>query len=148
MHKSLIPIHFLLLTTFSFATYSQERSVFVGTWQGYVQYQAAISGAIVPEAHAVELSAVRIEADGRIKGASIDNGCSFLGLTKPGPINTILDVDLTLSGCTYAGLNRRYNGNIAYYKNDKNAVLSVTSQKAGGGTHEFYDIKATLKLIK
>ena len=59
---------------------------------------------------------------------------------------TILHLDLTMSGCHYAALNRRYGGTLASYPKERYVSLQLQSFNVGvGKSLANYDIKATLR---
>jgi hypothetical protein len=52
----------------------------VGAWSGQTQFQGAQSAVVIEEAHSVVPLVLTFSADGKVSGASADNGCSLLGL--------------------------------------------------------------------
>ena len=79
-------------------------------------------------------------------GASAANGCRALGLASPSGPKTVVNLDVTLSGCAYAGYNRRYSGNLFLYPKDSYASLRLRSLISNTGNKSVsYDIRATLK---
>ena len=81
-----------------------------GDWRGQVQYQATFKGHPVAEAHAVVQTTLSIDPQGKILGSSPENGCKMNGIASPGIGQTILNLDITLTGCTFSKLNRRLTG--------------------------------------
>ena len=98
-------------------------------------------GAQAPLFHDVTPLTIRIDADGKVVGASSGNGCRMLGLARPLG-NNVMSIDVTLTGCAHASLNRRITGTAGYYVQDKRLDLNlhkvdigtrpVTSFKVGG----------------
>lgn len=117
-----------------------------GDWRGQVQYQASINGQPISEAHAVVQTTVSIDPQGKITGSSPENGCRMKGLASPGPMPTILYLDITLTGCHYPNLNRRLSGTLALYPAQKSSQFWIYAtpmdlHKPG----QSYDIKGTLR---
>jgi len=112
-----------------------------GEWRGQAQYLIEGHGAQAPLFHEVTPLTIRIDADGKIVGASNGNGCRLLGLAIP-MANNVMSIDVTLTGCAHAALNRRITGTAAHYSQDKRLNLNlfkvdtstrpVTSFKVGG----------------
>ena len=98
---------------------AQERASFTGEWRGQAQYQATVAGVVDAAAHSVTNLTIALEAGGKVRGASTENGCRLLGIGSPGPVATITTLDVTFSGCQYAGLNRRFGGTLAMYDGGK-----------------------------
>lgn len=120
-----------------------------GNWWGQTQYQASVRGQPVPEAHAVVPLAINIDQRGRVSGASRDNGCQLLGVAAPYVTTAILTLDVTLSGCRYPALNRRYQGSLTVNARDNSArfylrAFDAVTGALGAGPAS-YDIKATMK---
>jgi hypothetical protein len=87
-----------------------------GEWRGQAQYQASIDRKPDPAAHAVTNLTLRVEPDGKVWGSSAENGCKLRGVWRPAvPQSNTAHLDVTLSGCKYEGLNRRYSGSLAFY---------------------------------
>ena len=112
-----------------------------GEWRGQAQYLIEKHGAQAPLFHDVTPLTIRIDADGKIVGASNGSGCRLLGLARPMG-NNVMSIDVTFTGCAHAALNRRITGTAAHYQQDKRLDLSllkidastrpVTSFKIGG----------------
>ncbi len=117
-----------------------------GSWRGQTQYQATVSGVVSPEAHAVVPMTIEIDPQGKVTGSSPDNGCKLKGLATPGAMATISTLDVTFSGCTYTGFNRRMSGMLAIYTAKKHAQLSLAGFSMGvGKIAASYDIRATMR---
>jgi Domain of unknown function (DUF4124) len=84
----------------------------VGDWRGQTQFQGAENTQVIEAAHSVVPLVLTFSADGKVSGASADNGCSLLGLWAPGLTPRLFNLDITLKGCHVAGLNRRYAGTL------------------------------------
>lgn len=118
-----------------------------GAWRGDAQYQGTVKGQPVQQTHAV-VPLVKVEKQGKVRGASPDNGCKLLGVAAPMSAN-LLTLDVTLSDCGLPALNRRYSGTLALYKTTNSVQLSLQSFNHGlasttKGPARF-DIKATMK---
>jgi len=120
-----------------------------GIWHGQAQYQASTKGQAVPEAHVVVPLVIQVEKQGRMRGASPENGCQLLGVAAPYFSPNVLSLDVTLSECRYPALNRRYSGTLALYQSSNTVQLSLQSFNIGlaavtkGAAH--FDIKATMQ---
>lgn len=117
-----------------------------GDWRGQLQYQASINGQPISEAHAIVQTTISIDPQGKIAGASQENGCKMKGLASPGVMPSILNLDITLTGCHYPNLNRRLSGTLALYPAQKQTqfwiyAAQIDLRKPG---HSF-DIKGTLR---
>jgi hypothetical protein len=86
-------------------------------------------------------------ADGKVSGASADNGCTLLGLRTPGVTPRLFTLDVTLSDCRYAGLNRRYSGTVITAQIDQSVqfTLMVYTVPIPGVPIRRYDVEATLR---
>lgn len=117
-----------------------------GEWRGQVQYQTIYQGKPVAEAHAVVPTTVSIDPQGKVSGASPENGCRMKGIASPGVSRALLNLDVTLSGCHYARLNRRLSGTLALYPAEKHAqfwIYAMPVDLLNPGWS--YDIKGTLR---
>lgn len=117
-----------------------------GDWRGQLQYQASLKGQPIAEAHAVVQTSVSIDPEGKITGISPENECKMKGIASPGLMPTILNLDITLSGCKYPDLNRRLSGTLALYPAQKQAQfwlygMPVDLLKPGRS----FDIKGTMR---
>ena len=97
--------------------------------------------------HFVVPLVLTFSADGKVSGVSADNGCQLLGLWSPSvtPRESLLDV--TLSSCRYAGLNRRYTGTVTIGHADGAALLGLQADTmpVPGLPRRRYDVAATLR---
>ncbi len=117
-----------------------------GGWRGQAQYQANAGGTVSQAAHAVVQISLEIDPQGKIVGASTENGCRLKGLAIPGVIATVSNIDVTFSGCSYAGFNRRMSGTLALYSTRQYAQLNISAISTGiGKVAELFDIQATLR---
>lgn len=114
-----------------------------GEWRGQTQFQATVKGQRVTDAHSVVPMTIAIDRQGKVTGASPENGCRLLGIAAPGPVPTVLHMDVSLRGCQYAPYNRRFAGTLALYLRDKHIQLSLTSI-APLASH-ILDIRATMR---
>jgi len=119
-----------------------------GIWRGQAQFQATVNSQIEREAHAVVPLLVKIENQGRVRGASPENGCKLLGVASPYVTANMLKLDVTLSECRYPDLNRRYSGWVVLDQSKNSAQFSLNSFNQGlalvsKGIARF-DIKATM----
>lgn len=117
-----------------------------GDWRGQVQYQATFKGQPLTEAHAVVQTTLSIDPQGKILGASPENGCKMKGIASPGIGQTILNLDITLTGCTFSKLNRRLTGTLALYPAEKRTQFWIYAHPVDLLNPGWsYDIKGTLR---
>lgn len=117
-----------------------------GDWRGQVQYQASLSGQPVADAHAVVQTTVSIGPQGKVTGISPENGCKMKGIASPGMTPTILNLDITLSGCSFQALNRRLSGTLALYPAQKHAQLWLYAQPVDLlRPGQSYELKGTMR---
>lgn len=118
----------------------------VGSWAGEIQYQEAQNGKVVQAAHSVALLKAELTADGRVTGLSDSNGCKWLGVWSDGG-QTLIWIDVTLSGCAYVDFNRRYHGSFILARPDNSG--QITGQSLGvafsSDVGKAFDIKGTLR---
>lgn len=116
-----------------------------GEWRGQIQYQATFNGQPIPEAHAVAQTTLVIEPQGKVAGISPENGCKIKGIATPGITQTMLNLDLSLSGCNYPKLNRRLFGSLTLHPAEKRAQLWVYVVPVDLFNPGYsYDIKGTM----
>ena len=121
-----------------------------GIWRGQAQYQGTtVKGQAIPEAHVVVPLVLEVEKQGRVRGASPENGCKLLGVAAPYVAPNMLTLDVTLSECRYPALNRRYSGTLVLYQSGNSVQFSLRSLNPMlavliVGPSNF-DIKATMK---
>jgi len=119
----------------------------VGDWGGQTQFQGAQNAQVIEAAHSVVPLVLTFSADGKVSGVSADNGCALLGLWAPGATSRLFTLDITLKGCRYSGLNRRYSGSLIATFADNSAQFSLmtyTPPTPGQPTRR-YDVGATLR---
>ena len=119
-----------------------------GAWRGHAQYQGSVKGQPVQAAHVVVPLVIEVEKQGKVTGASPENGCKLLGVAAPMSAN-LLTLDVTLSECGLPALNRRYSGTLALYQTTSSVQLSLQSFNHGlaavtKGPARF-DVKSTMK---
>jgi hypothetical protein len=117
----------------------------VGDWHGQMQYQGRESGQTLEEAHSVAPSSLNFTADGKVSGGSQDNGCKWLGVWSQG--GRIISIDMSLTGCSYGGLNRRFAGTFLLGVPDSSGevLLQAFTLPLPGQGARGYDIKGTLR---
>ena len=117
-----------------------------GDWRGQLQYQATFNGQSVSEAHAVVQTTVSIDPRGKIVGSSPENGCKLKGIASPGIAPTILNLDITLTGCTFIKFNRRLTGTLALYPAEKRTQFWIYAHPVDLLNPGWsYDIKGTMR---
>jgi hypothetical protein len=119
----------------------------VGDWRGQTQFQGAENTQVIEEAHSVVPLVLTFSADGKVSGSSADNGCSLLGLWAPGLTPRLFNLDITVKGCRFAGLNRRYSGTLTVTFADNSAQFSLAAYALPipGQPVRRYDVGATLR---
>lgn len=117
-----------------------------GEWRGQAQFQASESGRQVAAGHAVAPLVLNVAPDSKVTGVSSDSGCKLLGLASPGFLPTVMNLDVTLSGCQYAPMNRRLTGTLALNTSAKVVQLSVQAYSVPTlGPTSRYEVTATLR---
>ena len=117
-----------------------------GEWRGQAQFHARVGKTDDSKAQSVTEFVISIDPQGKLVGSSAGNGCQALGLATPSGPKTVINLDITFSGCSYAGYNRRFSGNLFLYPRNSYASLRLRSYIANSGdTTASYDIRATLK---
>jgi hypothetical protein len=116
-----------------------------GAWRGQAQYQATIGSAHDPAAHAVVDLVIELDPRGKLTGISTANGCRLLGIASPGATPTMLHLDVTLSGCTYSGFNRRFSGQLLANTKQQFVSVSLQAHVIGKGGAQVFDVKATMR---
>lgn len=114
-----------------------------GAWRGQVQFMAKSGTTVINEAHAVVPFVIELDPQGRVTGSG--NNCSIKGIAAPSPMDTITMLDITLTGCAYAGFNRQMSGRIALYKAQKYVDFSVQSYDMQRRPSGYFEIKGTLR---
>jgi len=119
----------------------------VGDWRGQTQFQGAENTQVMEAAHSVVPLVLTFSADGKVSGVSSDNGCTLLGLWAPGATPRLFNLDVTLKGCRYSGLNRRYAGNVlaTFAENSAQFSLAAYAVPIPGQPVRRYDVGATLR---
>lgn len=117
-----------------------------GDWRGQVQYQASYQTKPIADAHAVVQTTISISSQGKVTGSSPENGCKMKGVASPGMSKNLLNLDITLSGCSYDKLNRRLFGTLAMYPAEQHAQFWIYAHPVdllnpGWG----FDIKGTMR---
>lgn len=117
-----------------------------GDWRGQVQYQASYQTKPIADAHAVVQTTISISPQGKVTGSSPENGCRMKGVASPGMSKNLLNMDITLSGCSYDRLNRRLFGTLALYPAEQHAQFWIYAHPVdllnpGWG----FDIKGTMR---
>jgi len=114
-----------------------------GAWRGQVQFMAKAGTSVISEAHAVVPFVIEIDPKGKVTGNG--NGCSLKGIAAPSPMNTITNLDVTLTGCSFPSYNRQMTGRLALYKAQKYVDFSIVSYDMQRRPSGYYEIKGTLR---
>jgi hypothetical protein len=99
----------------------------VGIWNGQLQYSGTEAGEMITAVHTVVPLTLEFTADGKVTGASPDNGCIWLGVWSQGGkgIERMITLDVALTSCKYAGLDRRYTGSFLLAVPDSSGQVSL-----------------------
>jgi len=135
----------LLLLILSFAAYADSYDSPYGEWRGQTQYQAFIRTTSDPAGHTVTNLTINIDPQGKVIGTSTENGCQLLGLASPGITPTIVTLNVTLTGCSYVGYNRTYNGSLSVFTKERYAKFSLQALDVSSGKAGTYNITATMQ---
>ena len=133
---------FLFLSS---AVYAQNYVSPYGEWRGQTEYQAFIRTTSDPAGHVVTNLTINVDPQWKVVGTSTENGCRMLGLAEPGVTPTIVTLNVTLTGCAYAGYNRTYRGSLAVFSKDQYAKFSLQAIDVSSGKAGTYNITATMR---
>lgn len=99
----------------------------VGVWNGQLQYSGTEAGEMITAVHTVVPLTLEFTADGKVSGVSPDNGCIWLGVWSQGGkgIERMITLDVALTSCKYAGLDRRYTGSFLLAVPDSSGQVSL-----------------------
>jgi hypothetical protein len=102
---------------------------------------------VIKAAHLVVPLVLTFSVDGKASGSSTENGCSLLGLWAPGVTPRLFNLDITLKGCRFAGLNRRYAGTLmaTFAENSAQFSLAAYALPIPGQPNGRYDVGAALR---
>jgi len=119
---------------------------FYGEWQGQTQFQETVSGGPSGTARLMTPLSLKIEAGGKVTGATRDFGCRILGVARRGLASTEPDLDLTVSACKDRAFNRKYTGALVLYARQQYATIHLHSGPPPlFGKPAAYEIAATLR---
>jgi len=115
-----------------------------GEWLGQIQFKETT--ALGAAAHAVSPLTLKIEAGGRLTGASNETGCKALGVAAPNVTPYLLSLDVTVSECRDQGFSGHYNGTLALYPAQRIAQLYLISIPRIGQTRvATHDLTGTMR---
>jgi len=124
---------------------AEERFDFTGRRTGPAQFQITAPSGVDSEAHSVTPIALAVEQGGRVSGSSPENGCTFLGIGRPGVTERMFDLDLTASKCKYEKLNVRYSGSLIATPAEGRINFTLRSTVSVLGPNLSREIKGNLK---
>ena len=104
----------------------------VGTWWGQAEYLAKVNAVADESAAAVVDLTVRVEAGGKISGASPANGCQLSGVLTPFSSPQVYRSQITVTGCRAKTLNGRYMGPVTVKPQAGTLALALTMSQPGG----------------
>lgn len=116
-----------------------------GPWRGQAQYQVTNTRLNPSGTHFVVPLILQVNDDGKVEGASPENGCRMLGLASPGLTPKILNLDVTVSNCPAKDFNQRYRGTLILNTSDRSARVALNAQRIGVGRALIADIKAIMR---
>ena len=120
----------------------------VGIWKGQLQYSGSESGDMIEAAHAVVPLTLEYTADGKVTGASPENGCRWLGVWSQGGkgLERLITLDVSLTNCGYSGINRRYTGTFLLAIPDRAGQVNLLAYTLPipGGKPRSYTLGGTL----
>jgi len=140
-----IPLALLATLLASSPALAQGYTSPYGEWRGQAQYQAFIKSVSDPAAHTVTDLTIDIDPRGKVAGASPENGCRLLGIAAPGAVPAIVALNVTLTGCRYAGLNRTYKGQLSLYAKQGHASLSLQALDISARRGGTFNITSTMR---
>ena len=136
---------FLISIVFSIDAIAYDYNTPYGEWRGQTQYQAFIKTTSDPAAHIVTNLTILIDPSGKVIGTSTENNCKMLGLASPGVAPFIVTLNITVTGCSYSGLNRTYQGQLAVFTKDKYAKFSLQAIEISSGKSGTFNITSTMR---
>ena len=136
---------FLISIAFSVSVFAFDYNTPYGEWRGQTEYQAFIKTTSDPAAHTVTNLTILIDPSGKVTGTSTENNCKLLGLASPGSAPFIVTLKVTVTGCTYQGLNKTYQGLLSVFTKDKHAKFSLQAFEMSSGKSGTYNITATMR---
>lgn len=137
--------YFLIAVLFTSNAFADNYSTPYGEWRVQAQYQAFINITSDPAAHIVTNLTVNIDPQGKVVGSSTENGCRMLGIAAPGITPAIVNLDVTLTGCHYAGLNRTYKGLLSVFGKEQYATFSLQALQIAAGKAGTFNITSTMR---
>ena len=144
--KTLIQFTFAVISLISTMSASAfDYSTPYGEWRGQTEYQAFIKTTSDPGAHTITNLTILVDPSGKVTGTSTENNCKMLGLASPGSAPFIVMLNVTVTGCTYQGLNRTYQGLLSVFTKDKYAKFSLQAVDFTSGKSGTYNITATMR---
>lgn len=136
---------FSLLIVFSINVFAFDYNTPYGEWRGQTEYQAFIKTTSDPAAHLVTNLTILIDPSGKVTGTSTENNCKLLGLASPGSAPFIVMLKVTVTGCTYQGLNKTYQGLLSVFTKDKYAKFSLQAIDISSGRSGTFNITSTMR---
>lgn len=138
-------LHGCFVLVLAFHDHANGYSSPYGEWRGQTQYQAFIKTTSEPAGHIVTNLTINIDPKGKVVGTSTENGCRMLGLAEPGIAPTIVTLNVTLTGCTFAAYNRPYTGSLSVFSKEQHAKFSLQAIDVSAGKAGTYNITATMR---
>ena len=114
-----------------------------GEWRGKVQYLVSKHGEPSPVVQEIVPLVLRVDTDGKVVGASTENGCRLLGMVSPAG-NNVMRLDATLRDCESKDLNRRISGTLAHYPADRRLALNVSNLDSSAKPFTRYEVTAPM----
>lgn len=114
-----------------------------GEWRGKVQYLVSKYGEPSPVVQEIVPLVLRVDTDGKVVGASTENGCRLLGMVSPAG-NNVMRLDATLRDCESRDLNRRISGTLAHYPAGRRLSLNVSNLDSSAKPFTRYEVTAPM----
>jgi hypothetical protein len=113
-----------------------------GSWKGQAEYYANTAQGPIDSAHSVVPLTIEIDPGGKINGRSTEIGCEILGLVTAGPSPTNFRLQVSLTNCRAALMNRRYQGQLAHHTTRGSLGFSLSANSMNPGTQ--YSVTSTM----
>lgn len=104
---------------------------------------------MIESAHSVVSLELEFTPDGKVSGGSPENGCRWLGVWSQGGkgIERVINLDIALASCQFAGLNRRFSGTFLLGVPDSSGQMNLAafSIPVSGQKARAYHLGGTLR---
>lgn len=126
--KRVILFFVLCIPALAFARLPGDYKHFKGGWLGTAHFQAKVHGLVDPPFSASVPLTLTIDAVGKITGeGSPTTGCRISGQLSTFVFPTNYTVELYVTGCNKAVMNRRYSGTFSLNQHKLYAAMDTSS---------------------